>query len=213
MLCGPDRERATDEFRPVIADDPVRSGSHRDELREHGGNGLSRERRVHRHREGLARTVIGDVEQPKHAAGRERVAHEVHRPSRVRPARGLVRDARARQFPTAALAHIQTGVSVDALNALVIVGPALALQLPREQRRAPPWMIAGKLLEALPQRAVAASSRGDVARRCPMHGEPAAGATLSDGGAFPDRGDRTAPLLGSLQSFLATSFSTWIFSG
>lgn len=73
-------------------------------------------------------------------------------------------------------------------------------------------MIAGQLLQARPQRAVVAPWRGHVAHRCPVHAKPAAGATLTDGGAFLDIGDRTAPLLGSHQSFPATSFSTWMFS-
>jgi hypothetical protein len=115
---------------------------------------------------------------------------------------------RPRQLSTIPLSDRETGVPVHALNAFVIVAPALAPQLPRQQRRAPPWMIAGQLLQALPQWAVVASWHGDVAHRGPMHAKPAAGAALTDRGALLDIGDRTAPPLGSHQSFPATSLST-----
>lgn len=61
MLGGSDRERATDELRPVIVDDSVRSASRRDALREHRGDGTAGERRVHRHRQRLACAVIDHV--------------------------------------------------------------------------------------------------------------------------------------------------------
>jgi hypothetical protein len=72
-----------------------------------------------------------------------------------------VRRSGARQRSTATLPSGQTGVPIDALDSLVMVAPALAPQLPRQQGHAPPRMIAGALLPALSCTSVTAR------RRCP----------------------------------------------
>jgi hypothetical protein len=212
VLRGPDSEGTTDELGPVVTDDAIRSAARHDLARQNGGDGAARERRIDFHRQRLARAIVDDVQRRKHTARRQGIAHEVHRPSRVRRGRGLVRRPGAHQLATATLPDGQTGVPVDALDPLVIIAPALAAQLPRQQGHPLSRMIAGELHQAIARRAVVAPRGGDVAYRCPMHTKPSAGATLPDCGARLHRGDRTPPLLGGHQSFPATSLSTWIFS-
>ncbi len=212
VLRRPDGEGTTDELGPVVTDHAIRSAARRDQARQHGGDGATRERRIDFHRQRLARAIGDDVQQPKHTARREGIAHEVHRSSRVRRGHGLVRRPGAHQLAMATLPDGQTSVPVDALDPLVIIAPALAAQLPRQQGHPPMRMIAGELRQAIAQRAVVAPRSGDVAYRCPMHTKPSAGATLTDGGARLHIGDRTPPLLGGHQSFPATSLSTWILS-
>jgi hypothetical protein len=62
MRRRPDRDRASDAFRIVVAHDPIGAASRRDELREHRGYGAARERRKHRHRQRLVPAVTDHVE-------------------------------------------------------------------------------------------------------------------------------------------------------
>src|SRR5262249_54880673 len=100
-----------------------------DELVEYANDAGSGNRRRAFDGKAFSAEVVDDIEQPKGAPTRQRVAHEVHRPALV-DLRGQRNDGSLRRGGALAssAAHRKSFEAVESINSLMIHAPAFSAQ-------------------------------------------------------------------------------------